>query len=750
MNATKTKTVSHASGFIGLHLRSSVARCALLLAIVVLFYWRVTLTDQYEWMWSPDLAGQVLPWFQAQALQWHRHGFPMWDQYLWNGQPLFGQAQPGAAYPLNWLLFWTPLDAAGHISRAALTWYFILIHFMAAAFCYRLCREAGRSVAGSVLAAMIFALAGFIGSTDWPQMVNGAVWMPLIFLYLMRAGAGKRPVANGALAGTFLGIAFLSGHHQVVMFTMLAFAGAWAFFTLRGWAVNWRIARAAAVSFAFTGLVGAFQILPALEYGKLAKRWVSAAEPVGWADAVPYYVHERYSLGPPYLFGIVFGGARQGVDPFVGIVALTLAALAIAACWKDWRTRFLATVGLGGLVYALGGWSVFQGALYGLVPSLDKARAPSVATALFGFAVAVLAAFGFDRWRDGESTEWTRRVAFSVAGFGALAGTACLAVMLYDKLSWQGDPRPPLVMAIAFGMALLLLALAAGNVTRRSAAMLAALLLAFDLYQGGTSALAFAASSDANRNGPMRAMTANSDIASFLRWRQGIQRTDVANEAFLPNWGAYWDVPMYDGYLASVTSNLLEFEGQTANTRMLWGVAYQIAAKPTDYASRQVFAGASGMNVYWRPDAFPRAWAVHKLTRIQNPFQLTWYVANRLDLLRAEALIYDRPPALPPCANPADDVQLKEDQGSRVGVRVNVSCPSMIVVSDTYFPGWIAYVDGARAPIYEVNAAMRGVIVPAGAHSLTMRYRPASVYAGAALSLIGILGAIVLSRSKRL
>ncbi len=198
---------------------------ALLLAIVALFYWRIALTGQYEWMWSPDLAGQVLPWFQVQALEWHRHAFPMWDAYLWNGQPLFGQAQPGAAYPLNWLLFWLPLDAAGHIQPIALAWYFIAIHFMAAAFCYRLCRDLGRSVAASIAAGMIFSFAGYIGSTDWPQMINGAVWMPLVFLYLLRAAAGKRPIVNGALAGTFLGLAWLSGHHQVVMFTSLAFAG---------------------------------------------------------------------------------------------------------------------------------------------------------------------------------------------------------------------------------------------------------------------------------------------------------------------------------------------------------------------------------------------------------------------------------------------------------------------------------------------------------------------------------------------
>ncbi len=722
---------------------------ALLLAIVALFYWRITLTNQYDWMWSPDLAGQVLPWFQAQALQWHRHGFPLWDPYLWNGQPLVGQAQPGAAYPLNWLMFWMPLDSSGHIRTTVLAWYFIAIHFMAAAFCYRLCRELGRSSTASIVAAMIFSFAGYVGSTDWPQMLNGAVWMPLIFLYLLRAGAGKRPLVNGALAGTFLGMAWLSGHHQVVMFTSLAFVGVWIFFTMRKDQLNWTMARAAVVSLVFTGLVGALQILPAYEYGHLAKRWVGAPDSISWSEPVPYYVHEQYSLAPARLFGIVFAGAHDGVDPFVGLVALALAALAIAACWKDWRVRLIAAVGVGGLAYSLGGESVFQGALYGLVPSLDKARTPGVATALFGFAVAVLAAFGLDRWRESEPTPWIRKISFGVAGFGLLTGVACLIVLLINKLSWQGDPRPPLVIFMALGFALLLSAAAAGNISKTSAGVLAALLLVFELYQGSTSNAAFAVRADQNRDRNMHNTTGNADIAGFLHGRKGIQRTEVSNDLFLPNWGAYQDVPMGYGYLASVTANVLQFENHTPNAHKLWGVAYELAPAPTPYAQQELFAGSSGLKVYWQPDAFPRAWAVHTLTRIQNQNQLNWYVANRLELLRSEAVMYDAPPALPPCAGPRDDVAIVEDQGSRVGVRARLTCASMIVVSDTFYPGWIAYVDGVSAPIYAVNGAMRGVIVPAGAHSVTMRYRPLSVFMGAALSLIGIIGAIVLARSKR-
>ena len=734
---------------------------ALLLAIVIGFYWKVVLTSQYDWMWSPDQATQVLPWFQVQARQWHQHGFPMWDQYLWGGQPLFGQAQPGAAYPLNWLLFWLPLDKAGHIRPLFLDWYYIAIHFMAALFCYRLCRDLGRSRNASLLAAMIFTFAGYVGSIEWPQMLNGAVWIPLIFLYLLRAGAGKRIVVNGALAGAFFGVAWLGGHHQVPMFTSLAFTGAWLYFIFREGRPNWLMARAAAVSLVFVALCGALQILPAWEYGHLARRWVGAADSVGWSDAVPYYVHEKYGLAPASFLGIVFPSVHDNIDPFIGIVALALAALAVAACWKDWRVRLLFAVGIGAMVYALGQFSLFQGVLYAIVPSLDKARGPASATVLFGFAGAVLAAFGFDRWLSETASvpgstpvptgsTWTRRIMLATLGFGLFTLAGCMLALLLNKMELPGDGTALTVAFTAMAFAALLYAVGSGNLSRKSGGVLAALLLVFDLYQGSTSIRSFAARADSNRDRFMQSITGNADIAAYLRNQPGFQRTEVPEETFLPNWGAYHDVPMFGGYLASVTTNMLSFEFHRDQAKKLWGVAYQISAKPSAYAGQEVFSGASGMKVYKQPAAFPRAWAVHKLIRITNSDQANWYVMERLDDLHSEAVMFDPVPVLPPCSAPADSADFKEDHGSRVSLSVRLSCPAMIVVSDTYFPGWRAYVDGAPARIYQVNGAMRGILSPAGIHSVTMRYRPIAVYAGAALTFLGILGAALLARSKRL
>src|SRR5438445_571232 len=77
---------------------------ALLVVLIVAFYWKLSLTNQFDWMWGPDLAQQVLPWYEDEARQMRAGVFPLWDPHAWGGQPLLAQGQPGGAYPVNWLL----------------------------------------------------------------------------------------------------------------------------------------------------------------------------------------------------------------------------------------------------------------------------------------------------------------------------------------------------------------------------------------------------------------------------------------------------------------------------------------------------------------------------------------------------------------------------------------------------------------------------------------------------------------------
>ena len=61
-------------------------------------------------------------------------------------------------------------------------------------------------------------------------------------------------------------------------------------------------------------------------------------------------------------------------------------------------------------------------------------------------------------------------------------------------------------------------------------------------------------------------------------------------------------------------------------------------------------------------------------------------------------------------------------------------------MSDAWYPGWRADVDGEQAAIERANTMFRAVYLPAGRHEVHLIYRPLSAYAGAAISVLVLLG----------
>jgi hypothetical protein len=88
----------------------------------------------------------------------------------------------------------------------------------------------------------------------------------------------------------------------------------------------------------------------------------------------------------------------------------------------------------------------------------------------------------------------------------------------------------------------------------------------------------------------------------------------------------------------------------------------------------------------------------------------------------------------------------------RVLCRVEARTAGYLVLLDSYYPGWNAYLDGLKVNVMRANYAFRAVAVPAGSHAVEFRYRPKSFYWGFALSLItilsGILSVVVRARTR--
>ncbi len=682
--------------------------------MVICFYWKLVFTNQYSYVESPDLAWQVLPWQQFQAAEWHRGVFPLWDPYEWGGQSLIGQAQPGAAYPPNWLLYLFPLRN-GWIRQGALHWYYVLIHVMGALFAYLFCRDLKRSRAASFIAALAFTLGGWLGSTDWPQMINGAVWAPLVFLFLFRTLRDEAPWRNAALSGAFLGFSFLSGHHQIPIFMSLACAGLWLY-AIFSHGFKPRILIQGMIFGGMLACMAAFQVLPAIEYGKDAVRWVNAAEPVGWNDKVPYLVHAKFGLGPTSILGIVIPGLSGGTNPFLGICIVCLAILGIARSWAESHVRLLLSIAIGGLLFSLASYTIFHGVLYSLIPGVEKARSSAYAIFIFNFAFAILSAYGIDHLPN-----------LKISRIALWTGVSLFAVILLLQ-SFPGPKgidldRTAMVALCALGLA----GLAAGFLKPRATVILLAGVVLIELGQSTNYGLQHR---EVVPNSWLKEMAKNSDIVEFLRKQPGAIRIE-ADSKIEYSFGDWHGLDAYAGFYASLPVRTNITQGQS-HARLMLATNYTVAPKSNHPNQVERFQSATGLKVFENLDAAPRTFVIHDIGDPGPRFGLTMPELHKRTWVTGPA------PKVETCSTP-DDARLLLRDTNRVLIDATLGCKGMLVLAETFAPGWKAKVDGKSVKLYDPYELLRGVVVEPGHHTVEMYYLPNSVILGGLLTAFGSL-----------
>lgn len=711
----------------------------LLLALTIGVFWKLVLTRQYTWLDSPDMAYMVAPWLQAQAAAWHRGVWLLWDPFIAGGQSLIGQMQPGAAYPLNWLLFSMPLHN-GFLSFVTLNRYYVLIHYLAALAGYWLCRDLGRSRTASILAAAAYAFAGYAGTTQWPQMLHPIVWGPIVLLFSLRAIRGERPLRSALLSGFFLGVEWLTGHHQVPLFTLLAITGVWIFHVVRAKTPRLRVDR----SILFAALIvmmaaaSALQTFPAYSYGKTAVRWAGANHALTFNETVPYSVHDEYSLQPWSVLGIFINGIFTYSNPYVGIVVFFLAISGVALARDQLPVRVLAGVAMGALLFAFASYSIFGGILYSLVPMVDKARVPSMMSFIFDLAICPLAAFGLDALPDALESIWVRR---ATAAVGVIAALLWTFVFVASAVKVELTARLGHIAMAAFAAALLFALLWA---MRSGAARSPAWFVLLVMIEIG----AVATIDRANVDGGWRFWSQvgrDRDIALFLKSRPGLFRVE-ANEDDVPyNFGDWYGVETYLGYLASFPEPFARVLGEP-RARQLLGVEYYMAKAPAHPEQHAVYADAGGIKLFETPGALPRVRTVHEAATIRDPEQVP-QTLNSIDLTRATFLLNESAPGLENCEG--DQVSIVNYAAESVDIDASMACRGMIVLGNAYSKDWVAHVDDKPAKIYAAYSLIDGIVADAGRHRIELRYRPVPVYLGAVFSGLAALVALGIWRVNR-
>lgn len=162
-----------------------------------------------------------------------------------------------------------------------------------------------------------------------------------------------------------------------------------------------------------------------------------------------------------------------------------------------------------------------------------------------------------------------------------------------------------------------------------------------------------------------------------------------------------------------------------------------------------VYEGEDNAMVLENPDAVPRGFFVGE-TEVVEDAEATW------ERLRDPSFAPDSVALLPEAldepvtsidSNSTASTSLETYEPEEITWSVETDAPRLFVASEVYYPaGWNAYLDGEPVPIHRVNYALRGVHVPDGEHTLTMRFEPSADRYGlwvAGLATFGVYGGIL-------
>ena len=710
----------------------------LCLALLVCgFCWKLTLTSQYTWIDNPDITRMDVPRLQFQRAAWHDHEFPLWDPHLWCGQPFLGEIV-GAAFPLNWPFLRLPRGSVGLFSFEALNWYFVYLHLIGALAAYWLCRELKLGVTASILGGFVYSFGGFTGATLWPEVLSSVVVAPLVFVFLVRALRGKREFSSAALSGMFLGLAWLSGHHEVPIYLSLTVGAVWlyGFAWRRDWQ-RWLVL--GCLSLIITILVSGFQTVPGYEYAKLALRWVGDGDPLEWNQPVPYRVDAQYSMIPSSLMSLIVPWSATYSEGYTGVVALALAVIAVIRLWHERWVRLFACIALGGLLLALGSWNPLHGFLYSVLPLFDKARTPTRALSIVQIGVAVLAAAGVNSLRS-TTPEVFRGAARTLMVWGA--GVFALGIAVTQLHLPAMSEYIYLSGLIAILLACLFLARYRGAVSSRIVPIALLTLTFIELASGG--ARLFTERTPAQPSKFLPELSRYHDVANFLRGQPGPVRVYAMEVTDSFNLGDWEGIDTLTGFGAGITTDLARLDWASVRGQNLLGVGYTLSKATAPRPDQTlVLHSSAGFNLFKNNDAFPRTWIVHRMEPAASVEQLRARLNDPGFDARHAALLVGRIPELESCEGP-EDARISRRKANSVFVEARLACRGMLVLSDTWYPGWSAQVDGRTAPIYPADSALRGVVIGPGQHHIEFRYRPASAIIGAAMSVSGLLGAVMI------
>ena len=731
-------------------------------------------SDQY-------IAGYAFREFAAQSLR-EGHGFPLWNPYLFGGMPYVAAMHGDIFYPTFLLRMILPTDVA-------MTWGFIIHVFLAGLFTFIFLRSLGLSYFGSLLGGLAYMMSGNVAGLVSPGH-DGKLYisalLPLALFLVVRGVRDGRQWAWGALAIT-VGLGVLSPHPQLLQY-MLLVAGSFGLFLAfadtgtgalpRPVALRRLAASALAVVIGFA--IGAIQYLPVREYVP----WSPRALGKPWELATSYSMppEEMINFWVPQFSGILDRYWGDNLihyhSEYLGVAVILLAALAFARGRLVISRRllwFFAGVTIVATLWALGGYTPFYRLVYAIVPGTRYFRAPSTMLYVISFGVAVLAAFGADRAVQRDISRrylvgWAIAV-LAVGVIGATGGLSNLAVsvaqseqlarvMENDVAIRNGALRSTLFGAMTLACLFLL---STGRIGREAGGYLLAGVVAVDLWSierlywrfSPPASITFAADSTIAY---VKAQPEPGRVLQLVTDRSHARDPFLAGDALMVH--RIRTVLGYHGNELGRYQVLGGFNEQwrqivNPNFWQLMNVRWILTAEdslPVPGLRRVVgpVRNAYGTNVslFEITAHHPAAWVAPAIVKATDEEMLGTVLDPRFDVRRAA--LFDTAAAVTsvelqtlPSALPINARTTRYDPGA-IDVELDQPAPngSALIVSENYYPGWSATVDGKPANIGRAQMTLIGVELPQGARKIELRFASEPYEKGKTVTLGALLLAL--------
>lgn len=713
---------------------------------------------------------------------------PMWNPYQFCGIPYVDGFHGDTFYPFSFLKFFISV-------YRALGWTMLLHVFLAGITMFFCARVFGRSQIASTLAAVGYMFAAYFISQVAPGH-DGKMFVTALFpltMMLIELGFRRQPLLYFSLLGLTIGIIILSPHPQMAYYTLWACAFYFAFKLIDRFVDDRTPAKlikptALFVLAVVVGLaISAIHFYPGYEYVKNYSPRSDEKRGEDWARSWSLNPEEVVSLVVPEFSGVTgeqgnsYWGRNYFKDnsEYAGVVPLLLAIVAVGMI-RSRKTWFFGGLALFAVIYGLAGNTWFFYLFYTLIPNVKSTRAWSMIMFLFSFSIALLAAFGLDfvieqsrRLKDNQKRLFTILLfalpALVLIGALFFASAPDAAAGLYKSVFYSSiQPQKNAILSshlgaitAGFWKTFLFLAIAAAAVwmysRKKAGVMILWLVIAVALVDSYRFDLQFIKTYDE------KTTFTSTPLVQYFKSLPGKFRVLNLDKGYLPtNYLPMFGIEEMTSYHGNEPRWYYKLIGGTAMKNVinlnLWSMTntrYLLLSPASPFKGEQLASlgfkevkRLQNFQIFEDPLANDRAYIVHQwvvepdedkrdaliLSQRFNPHLQVALPADPGIAAQIDTAVYA-----------ADTVKIDKYENDYISLTTSSFADGILVLADNWYPAWKGFVDGRPVEVLRANSSFRGIVLPAGRHTVEFRYISSTYKTGKMLTLGGLLFVIIVA-----